>query len=150
MASAEQQLQDLIAGVRREAEAEGYARAWREIMDAANKALGIRTTAVVDLLKQQRRDAPPAPNAGRIAEEIGRGRRRRGRNGELVMGVLEMMGSSMSATEIQRALASEGIAYSSVRNALSQLVIAGKVVEFPGGYFEAKKQMAPSEPEEAI
>lgn len=66
------------------------------------------------------------------------------------MGVLEMMGSPLGATEIQRALKNEGLAYSSVRNALSQLVVEGKVTEFAGGLFEAKKEMTSSDVEDVI
>ena len=81
MASAEQQLQDLIGGVRREADAEGYARgyasAWREILAAAKKALGPETVTAHDLFSSEIRPV----------QSGGSGRRPRGQNRAMVMEV---------------------------------------------------------------
>jgi hypothetical protein len=153
MASAEQQLQDLIAGVRAEAKAEGYAEgyasAWGEIVGAARKALGGGgTPASSDLFGGGvflPAISPTLEGGSLLREALIRARRPRGENRELVMGVLEMVGSKLGATEIQRALKSHGLAYSSVRNALSQLVEAGKAIEHPGGLFEAKTETSPTD-----
>lgn len=161
MASAEQQLQDLIASVRAEAkaegDAEGYARAWQEVRQAANVALGLgpelKRVKTIDLLFRAR-DTGAMPVTESVLPPIvsadeARQRRRRGQNRDLVKMVLGLVDKQMGATEIQRHLQAEGVAYSSVRHALDQLKKAGDVIEHPGGLFELKSNAAPSDSEEA-
>lgn len=140
--SAEQQLQELVAGVRREAkaegDAEGYARAWREIMAVAEKSLASPRKATPDLFDAPKNPATPSSQNGSLLLQgaLTRLRRPRGQNRDLVFLALEIAGQPVGATQVQRLLKNDKLAYSSVRNALSQLVEAGTVIEHPGGLFE--------------
>lgn len=156
MASAEQQAQDLIAGLLRDArsegDAEGYKRGRQETLNEVSRflaTLGAAQLLTVPTSLIQPPQQPQSPTQGDLALEEASRRRPRGQNRELVKTVLGLVGKPMGATEIQRHLKSDGLAYSSIRNALAQLVEAGQVVELTGGVFELKSEAAPSDTEEA-
>jgi hypothetical protein len=160
MNSPEQQAQDLIAKLVRDAKEEGekvgYAKAWEEIVQMAQAALRGERPRPSTFELVMGRSRPVTPAMENIVSTLTMTTRRkpRGENREQILALLELTGERLGATEIIRRLPQLDLAYSSTRNALNQLLALGKVIEFDGGLYEAKlihdhKMAAPPQSEEA-
>lgn len=142
MPTAVEKLEAFIEAIRREADAEGYARATRDLDASVQKALadfkgGAGTPSMTTMTVNLPRD--------RVSYKVTK-RNPRGQNRHLVLKTLKDANRALAATDIMRFLQlMEGakVAYSSTRHALDQLTASGDVVEVSPGMWKVKEEMVP-------